>query len=306
MRLNDMTKEHRRNLDGETRVNAGKMSFGDALEIYKRRLDANATNKEGAKVYRRKCIKALVSSWPTIIKTPVGRISKDGCLNRAAKFAEKYSPSVYNNTVDTLRQIIAVAVKQGARYGNPATEITKRKILPKKLMLPSHEQFDDFIKKAESAGGWCSRDCADLIRFLAYGGFRKTEAANITWGDCDFDKGQINVRITKNGDARFVPMIPEMRQLLERVRAAQTNEAVSERVMRVQECQKAIDNAAKKVGMARITHHDLRHLFATRCIESGVDVPTVSRWLGHKDGGALAMRVYGLCATIIRRRWRKR
>ena len=27
---------------------------------------------------------------------------------------------------------------------------------------------------------------------------------------------------------------------------------------------------------------------------SGVDIPTVSRWLGHKDGGALAMEVYGL------------
>jgi integrase len=54
-----------------------------------------------------------------------------------------------------------------------------------------------------------------------------------------------------------------------------------------------MDSAAKRVGMKRITHHDLRHLFATRCIESGVDIPTVSRWLGHKDGGALAMRVYG-------------
>jgi integrase len=54
-----------------------------------------------------------------------------------------------------------------------------------------------------------------------------------------------------------------------------------------------MNRAAKVVGMVRITHHDLRHLFATRCIESGVDVPTVSRWLGHKDGGALAMKVYG-------------
>ncbi|MDB6029926.1 MAG: hypothetical protein JWM16_264, partial [Verrucomicrobiales bacterium] len=35
------------------------------------------------------------------------------------------------------------------------------------------------------------------------------------------------------------------------------------------------------------------HLFATRCIEAGVDIPTVSRWLGQKDGGALAMKVYG-------------
>jgi hypothetical protein len=24
-----------------------------------------------------------------------------------------------------------------------------------------------------------------------------------------------------------------------------------------------------------------------------VDIPTVSRWLGHKDGGALAMKRYG-------------
>ncbi|MES1180609.1 MAG: tyrosine-type recombinase/integrase, partial [Verrucomicrobiota bacterium] len=48
-----------------------------------------------------------------------------------------------------------------------------------------------------------------------------------------------------------------------------------------------------KLGISRFTHHDLRHLFATRCIESGVDIPTVSRWLGHKDGGALAMKTYG-------------
>jgi hypothetical protein len=29
------------------------------------------------------------------------------------------------------------------------------------------------------------------------------------------------------------------------------------------------------------------------CIKAGVDIPTVSRWLGHQDGGALAMKVYG-------------
>jgi integrase len=34
-------------------------------------------------------------------------------------------------------------------------------------------------------------------------------------------------------------------------------------------------------------------LFATRCIEAGVDIPTVSRWLGHQDGGALCMKTYG-------------
>ncbi|HUD47819.1 MAG TPA: tyrosine-type recombinase/integrase [Candidatus Baltobacteraceae bacterium] len=45
------------------------------------------------------------------------------------------------------------------------------------------------------------------------------------------------------------------------------------------ECQKSIDRAAKLARAKRITHHDLRHLFATRFIENGVDIPRVSRWL---------------------------
>ena len=49
----------------------------------------------------------------------------------------------------------------------------------------------------------------------------------------------------------------------------------------------------QKTEFPKFTHHDFRHFFATTCIESGVDIPTVSRWLGHSDGGALAMRVYG-------------
>ena len=58
-------------------------------------------------------------------------------------------------------------------------------------------------------------------------------------------------------------------------------------------CRNGVASRTECSGVKRITHHDLRHLFATRCIESGVDIPTVSRWLGHKDGGALAMKVYG-------------
>ena len=88
-------------------------------------------------------------------------------------------------------------------------------------------------------------------------------------------------------------MIPEMKLLLEKLKAERPDEPADAAVMAVNECQKSMDRAAKEVGMERITHHDLRHLFATRCIESGVDIPTVSRWLGHKDGGALAMKTYG-------------
>jgi integrase len=282
------------------------MTFGDALTIYEQRLADNPKLKPGAKLYREKCIEALVKTWPGLKETDIRKVRKDDCLKWATSLTKPtkrlpkgYSPSVYNNTVGTLRQVLALAMEKGAIYGNPAASIPKRKPTQKKLILPSQEQFEAIVKAIRSAGAWCSQGCGDLVEFLAYGGFRKEEAANITWADCDFEKQSIRVcgdpeNRTKNGEFRSVPMIPEMRELLLKLRAKRPLEPASESVMTVRECQKAIDSALNKVqDVQRFTHHDLRHLFATRCIESGVDIPTVSRWLGHKDGGALAMKTYG-------------
>src|SRR5436305_10759778 len=88
-------------------------------------------------------------------------------------------------------------------------------------------------------------------------------------------------------------MIPDARALFQRMRDERADESPNDKVFRVNEAQNAINSAVRKLSLPRITHHDLRHLFATIGIEAGVDIPTVSRWLGHKDGGALAMKTYG-------------
>lgn len=75
--------------------------------------------------------------------------------------------------------------------------------------------------------------------------------------------------------------------------AERADEPKTAKLFKVRDYEKSMTRAAAKGGMTRITHHDLRHFFATICIESGVDIPTVSRWLGHKDGGAPAMKTYG-------------
>ena len=33
-------------------------------------------------------------------------------------------------------------------------------------------------------------------------------------------------------------------------------------------------------------------MFITRCLERGIDVQTVSRWQGHRDGGKLILSTY--------------
>jgi integrase len=132
----------------------------------------------------------------------------------------------------------------------------------------------------------------DLFRPI-FSGVRINEARHVTWADVNFAKGQMQIRITKNGKARWVPFNQSLRGLLEQLRAARTDETPEKPIMRFFERQKSIDRAAKLAGVKPITHHDLRHLFATRCIENDLDISTVSRWLGHQDGGALCMSTFG-------------
>jgi integrase len=298
LRLADLEKVERQRIEVQGAVSSGNMRFGEALAIFRNNLKNDASLKPRSKEYRAERVAALMKSWQGLEQTEVRKISKHDCLTWAAGFAEKASPSNFNNTVGTLRMIIETAIDAGARYDNPARFIKKVRVRAKPLFLPAQDQFHEIIESIERVNRRFSQDCGNLVRFLAFGGFRKSEAANIVWGDCDFEKEEIHVRGdpltgTKNWTTRRVPMIPDMVEFLTRLRRERADEPTTQPVMCVRECQNAINSACKKLGIARFTHHDLRHLFATRCIESGVDIPTVSRWLGHKDGGALAMKVYG-------------
>jgi integrase len=298
LRLTDEEKKYRQGAQRQLALQRGRgqMNFSDALEIYRARLATNSEIKSNTKHYYTQRIESLLRTWPGLEKTNVRDISKQNCLDWATKY--KGSATAFNNTSLVLRMVLDIAMESGVIYENVARHIVRRAIKPKELHLPDNAKFVEMVQTIENAGGRFSRDCADLVRFLAYGGFRLGEASNITWAVCDFKKEEIVVRGdseegTKNSEIRRVPMIAEMRQLLECLRETRGEALPAARVMRVGECQKAMEAAVKKLGISHLTHHDLRHLFATRCIESGVDIPTVSRWLGHKDGGGLAMKVYG-------------
>lgn len=314
IRLPDKVNPLRKAANSIEQVRKGKMTFGEALDAYRAKLAADVSLKPRAKEYREETIDFLLRNWTGLSDLDIRKISLKQCRDWGTPFAAKYSSSVYNNTVGTLRAVFDIAIEAGAMFTNPAAKLKKKKVRQKRLELPSQEKFAALVKSVRHAGSRFSRGCGDLIEFLAFGGMRKSEAARITGADCDFKKGTIRVlgdpeHGTKNWAIRFVPMIPEMRTLLERIKSERDPQKWdTSPVMSVNECQKAIDSAVARLAnpeeddngekpdaiiVPRITHHDLRHLFATRCIESGVDIPTVSRWLGHKDGGALAMKTYG-------------
>ena len=274
------------------------MTFGEAAAVHLRNLDDNLRIKPRTRDYWQQRLAALAKSWPGLDETEVRKITQLACKEWASTYGKKASPTNYNNTIALLRHVFAIAVEVGVLYGNPAAVLKRAAIRGKEIALPSMDKFNALIAEMRVGHGRDSMNCADFASGLAFTGCRISEARAMAWRDVDFDAGEIVVRGdsetgTKNWELRRVPLIPDACVLFQRMRSERPAEPLDAKVFRVGECQKALDRACKKVGAERITHHDLRHLFATRCIESGVDIPTVSRWLGHKDGGALAMKTYG-------------
>ena len=301
LRLGDFHKEERQRASAQAAVSRGKMTFGDALAAYQQKLQNDPNIKPKTKEYYEFRSKALLESWPDLKGKDVSKISRSECESWSITNAKTISSSSHNHTISILRHVFQIAIEAGARYDNPALAAKRVKERTKKqIKLPDSSQFDKLVEEIRNSGSGFAKPSAELVQFLAYGGFRKSEARYVTWADCDFPRGKIMVSGSPEtglkgrnvGENRVVPMIAEMRQLLEKIKADRAP-APNSPVMSVFECKKSITTACRKLGISRFTHHDLRHLFATRCIESGVDIPTVSRWLGHKDGGALAMKVYG-------------
>jgi integrase len=297
-RLAEFLRKHRQHAGNGNAGDSARMTFGEAAAIHLRNLDDNVRIKPKSRLYWRQRLVALRKSWPGLEETEIRRITLADSKQWAVAFAKKVAPSTFNNTISILRHILNVAIEAGVIYANPAAALKNTPLRGKEVPLPSIDKFNALIAEMRLRGGGNSRNCADFVLGLAFTGCRLGEANALEWRDVDFEAGEIVVRGdpetgTKNWEVRRVPLIPDARELFQRMRSERPDEALDGKVFRVRRSPKALTHACKKVGTPRITHHDLRHLFATRCIESGVDIPTVSRWLGHKDGGALAMKTYG-------------
>jgi len=291
-------KEFRSSTPAAKTLASGKATVEDLSKVYLKQVEQDQSIKPSTVHYRKQIVVSLLKTWPALRELQSRNVTERDCLEWGDRYAKQYSPTRYNNTVDTVRGIFQVGIDQGLIYRNPATKLKKRRPNTKHLELPSSAKFGEIVESVRKQGAWCSKQCGDLLEFLAFSGCRLDEAKNVRWKDVeeagiwvhgDAEHG------TKGSDRRFIPIIPPMALLLKDLRENPRyyRGDREDYVLAVCEAQKALTKACAAVGVTRFTHHDLRHLFATRCIEAGVDIPTVARWLGHKDGGVLALKTYG-------------
>ena len=95
---------------------------------------------------------------------------------------------------------------------------------------------------------------------------------------------------TQNHEQRTSPMTSALTGLLVRLRD-ERQPLPGDFISQIDRAKECLQTACRRLAFPQFADQDFRHCFATTCSAAGLDRPTVSRWLGHKDGGALAMRV---------------
>lgn len=93
---------------------------------------------------------------------------------------------------------------------------------------------------------------------------------------------------------RLIPLMPDIATLCERFRPEEPEAFLltgTDRCMDPRKLQRHLKKYLEECGIPEAHFHTLRHAFATRCVEAGFDVKTLSEILGHSNIG-ITMNLY--------------
>ena len=211
-----------------------------------------------------------------------------------------------------LRAMFSDARRMGLVEGNPFTGLGVQGSRGRKdLEVLSVTELDRLIECAgEVWDGGVALTVQALIAMAAYTGMRPGELYGLRWSDLDLRNDEINVErqytgklgifeVPKNGQRRTIVLTPPARDALLQLPRPVDSEALIFRASKGGPMSGRVLHyywhpVRCRFGQPSMDLYELRH-FCGSWLLNDLELPAqdVAHQLGHADGGALVMRLYG-------------
>jgi len=203
---------------------------------------------------------------------------------------EGVAPQTINNETSLMSHAFNLAIKHWEWIKeNPVKKVSKEKVnnlIERWLTLEEEQQL------LASSPRWLK----EIITFAINTGLRLSEILDLKWSRVDMSRKTITIlEEQKNKGKDTLPLSEGALTVLKeraRVRHGETELVFSSRnATRIgsRNLQRAFYSALKKSGIEKLRFHDLRHTFATRLVQAGVDLYTVQK-LGRWKNISMVMR----------------
>ncbi len=230
------------------------------------------------------------------ITSPMIETFKQEFLATPTKHGRKRSYSTVNYHLSVLSKILSLAVDAGLLESNPSQKVKKFRLNNQRMRVLSPEEETRLL--AALSGNELT---SSIVTVALHSGMRRGEIFNLKWLDIDFSRGTIEIRESKSGKKRLVPMNRTIREVLKnRERFGDYIFPNPRTGTKLNSVKKSFCNAVGKAGIENFCFHDLRHTAATRMADVGADAFTLMKILGHADIRMTARYTHATDAALKR------
>lgn len=236
---------------------------------------------------------------PEIGDIPLQKLTSQQLQMLVQGMQKKLSPSSIQIVFRIVKSCLKTAKERGLIFINPAESIHLPKIQKKQVPALSKNQHKLILEESKKEMKYLP------ILIAVETGLRIGEISALKWSDVDLDNNLLHVSKTKqristldeNNKTKLIESTPKT---LKSVRSIPLTITLIEALKKAEVLKKSshvievngrgveprtisyrFEKLKQKLGLVGFVFHSLRHTFATRCVELGINIATISALLGH-------------------------